>query len=186
MALLHRVRVSLTGLSTGPGLSTFYFAEGSGSAAAAAIAVKNFLNAIRSRVNDGGSMMIEGDVALIEATTGEVVGVNQVTQDTVTGADGGEALPLATQGLLQLRTGVYVGGRELRGRLYIPAPTEGMNTVNGVPDAIYTGQIAAAGNALILDGGSDWVVYSRKHAAFSSVAACTGWSKWAVLRTRRD
>ena len=186
MPTVRRLRVALTNLSTGPGVMTFYFDAAGGSSAAAAAAVHTFLNDIRSRVDDFGSMQIETDVANIDVATGQITSLDAVTQDVVTGADGGEHLPGATQGLLQLRSGVYVSGRELRGRLFLPAPTEGMNTAAGIPDAIYQGQMAAAGNALVTDGGSLWVIYSRTHAAITPVALTTCWNKWAVLRTRRD
>jgi hypothetical protein len=124
-----------------------------------------------------------GAVELIDSTTGQPTGVADGGPDVVTGGNGeGERLPFATQGLCRLRTNTFFGGRELRGRLYIPGLTEDHSDA-GVPNANFKTKVQ---DALTLLGESALAVYSPTKHQWATVGATSVWSQWAVLRSRRD
>jgi hypothetical protein len=124
-------------------------------------------------------------VATVDSTTGDITALTAVTSQTGTGGSVGDALPYATQGLVRLRTGFFVGGKEIRGRIFIPGLTETDSDI-GVPSSFVVGAWNTAVAALIADANSVLLVYSRKHAAGEAVVSGSAWNKWAVLRSRRD
>jgi hypothetical protein len=181
-----RVRVNHSADTVGPGLSTFYF-EGSTQAVAddAAAAVATFWASVEPYIVNYGIWSLDTQVAQINAVNGQLEGIFNVTPATGVGDVNSSQLALATQGLLQLRTGAIVGGRELRGRLYIPGPTETHNDVARPIGAYVTGLNSAA-NALIADTGNAWAVWSRTNGIFQEITSATCWSDWAIMRSRRD
>jgi len=183
---VYRVRTSITGGQGGPYLSTLYFnVVGGLTAANANAAVGAFWLAVKGRVATGITMSTEAEVATIDIATGQVTGITAVTPVVNVGTAAGDTCPPATQGLLRWRTGTYIGGREIRGRTFLPGVTETDN-VNGVPSASYISTVNAAAAAMIADANSDFMVYSRKN--FDAAPGLSGsvWSQWAVLRSRRD
>lgn len=181
-----RVRVTLGAMTIGPGLSTFYF-DGVDQAAAddAAGAVTTFMTAIESAMVSYGTWSLETQVAQVDIGTGELEAVYNVAPASGLGDVGDTQLALATQGLLQLRTGSIINGRELRGRLFIPGPTEGHNDLGGRPTAAYIADVNAAAAGLVADSAG-WGVWGRASGSFVEITAATCWSQWAVLRSRRD
>jgi len=109
-----------------------------------------------------------------------------VTSTVVTGTEGTEKLPPATQGLIEWRTGFFVGGREIRGRTFIPGLSNSSSAANGVPTSTWLTLAAAASTAIIGWTSSDFVVYSPTKHQKALVTAGQPWNEWAVLRSRRD
>lgn len=191
-----RVRTTFTGMTSGPGLATHFFTGESQSIADdAAAAVGAFWDALEPRMVGYGTWAVESQVSQLDPATGELEAVYNVTPVSGTGSNGTQQLALATQGLLQLRTGAIVNGRQLRGRLYIPGPTEDGNT-DGRPVAAYRDALSGAGASLIADAGNEWVVWSRPFAGSEgnppregttvSVISAVAWNEWGIIRSRRD
>jgi hypothetical protein len=143
------------------------------------------LNAVGGQIHNGVSWTSDATVLEIDVDTNKVVGSVGVTSVGATGTASGDTLPPAIQGLAMLRTGIYANGREVRGRLFLPGPTEGVNT-SGAPNSTYTGAWQSALQTLANDSTNEWVVYSRVHHVTPVVFSVQVWGKWASLRKRRD
>lgn len=181
-----RVTTSMVGLGGGPFYSQMHFAgETQGAADAAADAVWDFWQAIFTSQAAGLTLTVEPEVIQFDLSTGAPETVYATSEAPMTSSGGGDALPWGTQGLIRWRTGAFLGGRELRGRTFIPALTEGHNTA-GRPAAALITILNNAAAALIADGASELMVYSPTKSAIATVVTGTGWSEWAQLRSRRD
>jgi hypothetical protein len=128
------------------------------------------------------SWQTDTTIYTIDDATGQVVGADEVPSTGDSGDNDGEPLPWASQGLLTLNTGVYYGGRRLKGRIFVPGPCEAQNT-NGAPNASYydPANVALAG---LIDNGVR--VFSPTHLRSNEAIGGATWGKWASLRSRRD
>lgn len=180
----RRVQMEWTGLSGAPFLSTFWF-EGDSVPAA-----QDLVEAVRDAF-DAQSGLFSSDLTF--TTLPEVTSFSTPSTPTGTvatspvsqqGSDSGGLMARATQGLLQLRTGAYVGARQIQGRLFLPGIT--VNHVNGdtgAPAATYVASANLLGAALL---DLDLMVASRTQDTFYPVGSVNTWSEFAVLRSRRD
>lgn len=182
---MYRVRTVFTGVQGSPWLSTMMLDQLAGSAAQAVTAVGTFWGAVDALMGNTVNWTTQADVELVNAATGQVTGITTTTPATGTGALAGELAPLVSQGLVRWRTGVYVAGREVRGRTFIP----GLH-INSVDDgsvlaaSVTTVNTAAA--ALIADANSALEIWSRVLGVSHDVASGSMWSEFASLRSRRD
>lgn len=185
MTNLSRIQVIWSGTPVvGGGLSTFYMLNSVGTVAQQVAAVATFLDNSESSRSTSLSWATSADVAVIDDATGNLVSMESVTPETGVGTGTGDLAPYATQGLLRLYTTTVVGGRLLRGRLFLPGVTEGANT--GIPSAGYISNYNTVAAALISDANTAWAVWSRTHGTSQAVSTATTWNRWAVLRSRRD
>lgn len=197
MTLIARVRTVWTGVATGPAYNSLYFTGVNSIATAnqAIAAVDTFWTNIGGLIATGGNAIIEGDVTMIEDTTGEAQQVYAGTPGAATSSAAGDRLPLANQGLIRCPTVSFVGGRQVVGRVFVPAPTE-TDSTNGLPTLLYQNALATHANALSVTSTVTWVIWSRPREATEDLPAragsshavdvCTGAPYWAVLRSRRD
>lgn len=182
---MYRVRTVFTGVTGSPWLSTAFFDEAGGDASDAVAAVATFWSALDTRLHVDVAWSTEPDVEIVDEVTGNITGIIGVPPTAGTGALAGELAPPATQALVRWRTGSFVGGREIRGRTFIP----GLNVT-----AIDDGNLAAAvqvvfqdaAAALIADVASILVIWSRANGAAAPVVSASVWSQFAVMRSRRD
>lgn len=182
---MYRVRTAITGGQGGPSLSTLHFNVVGGLTAANAVAATaTFWTALRTRISNQLTMTVESDVATIDIATGQVTGITATAGAVVTGNDAGDPAPWATQGLIRWRTGIYVGGREIRGRTFIPGVTD-TSTPLGVPSAAYLTDLNAAAAALIANAVSDLEVYSPARREAAPAVLGQTWTNFASLRSRR-
>lgn len=151
----------------------------------AATAVHNFWDGIKVHLDQSYHLQVDPNVETIDYTTGLATGATGVSTSPVVGANTNDPVPWGTQGLLQIRTPVFINGRQQRGRIFIPGPCENDNT-GGVPSTTYKADVLAAAATLISDINSNLQVYSRKNHLGSVVTVAAIWAKWANLRTRRD
>lgn len=191
---MYRVQTSFTGAPvTGGGLNTLYFEAGGGlTAADAHDAVVDFWTLCAGAIDSELAMTVLGEIAVIDEATGTLTGVESATPVVVAGGASGDALPLATQGLIRWRTGEFVNGREVRGRTFVPGPVEVLST-GGRPESSYVGGLNTAAAGLIAETTAALLIWHRPgpNAVLepgSSHPVLTGstWSEWAVLRSRRD
>jgi len=184
--ILYKSRLVFSGGAGGSGVSTMYFlAGGTVSAQDASDAHGDFFNRIKGRQATSVRCTVDPEVLTIDVTTGTTMSAISVTNRTWLGEDGGDVLPWATQGLVKFPVGVFVAGRRLVGRSFIPGACEGSNT-DGVPNAGYVADIDASAVLLATDTGNPLYVYSpTHHTAHPSQVPITV-SRWASLRSRRD
>ena len=184
MALLYRVVTRFTGPPGAPYFNTTYWDDlALSDASNAAGQVAAWWSEIAPGLRDDMDIAIEPEVAHVESTTGEVIGVSVVSAAVTQPTNTADPLPLASQGLMRLRTGSYTGGRELRGRMFIPGMTEGQTTDGRLTTATVDSLNASAAAELVVPG---LVVYSPTHHVFAAVTAGSMWQDLAILRSRRD
>ena len=183
-----RVTVVHTGLEGLPGYSQHFFGgETEGEAVAAVTAVGDFWDDLSIVTSSALDSRTEPEVFNIQPETGMTLGVFNTTPRTMGGATAGDVNPFATQMLLRWRTGVFVAGRELRGRTFVPGTLEAQNT-NGRPLSTALGFAQTAMDTFRTNSvpAGDLAVWSRKHGQAALVNSGTPWDQWAILRTRRD
>ena len=187
MANLYRIRTVISRSSLPWGLSTQYFAAGAlQTSGDASTAVHNFWNAIKSYVSDQVVFQVVNEVDVINVDTGVIQSVESPGDlGAVAGTDEGEPLPWQTQLVGRLRTGEYIAGRELRGRIFIPGISES-NSSSGVPAGGLVDTVNDAMTGAFIPGlSAEAVVYSRTHHVAAPVSAATCATQFAVLRSRR-
>lgn len=182
-----RVRVILTGLQGAPWVATHYFAndELQADADAAVAAVGAFWGAVDSRIVNTIDWTTESEVAVL-TPSGARTGSFAVTPATGTGGASGNPVARATQAVIQWRTGFFAGGREIRGRTFVPGLQDSDITNEGQVASGARTALAAAATTMATDASNDLVVWSRTNAAVATVSSATCWQEFGVLRSRRD
>lgn len=181
---LWRVRTEFRGVQGTPWLSTMMFGTVN-SAQQSVNAVGVFWNALDARMVNTITWRTLNDVEEV-GVGGELIGVTQTTPVTSVGQLAQDPLPWATQGLIRWRTGAIIGGRELKGRTFIPGLSELDNGAQGDPAGTLLTTIQNAADALIADVNSAFSVWSRRHGQVRLATVGSAIDKWAVLRSRRD
>ncbi len=185
---MMRVRVQLTGGPGGPQVCTHYFGLGGigdGTAAQAVTAVGTFWGALDNQMTGGYTWTTGTEVENMDRHTGQVESITAVTAQTGSALLGTDVLPWESQAVIRWRTGVFYGGRELRGRTFVPGQAEG-NSTAGVPTAALIAAYNTAAAALAADANSTLLVYSpTKHVADPAIVGDT-WNTWGGLRSRRS
>lgn len=183
---MYRVRTVFTGVAGTPWYSNLYYDDQDpGGPEGAVEATRAFWARITTLISDLVSWTVEGDVAAISPGTGQIENMFTVPSQAGSGSDAAQPLPWATQGLARLETGAYFGGRRIRGRVFIPGPTEDESAI-GVPAPSYGTLLNTAITELIGSTDASLVVYSRKNFIQTPVVAGGAAPYWAVLRSRRD
>lgn len=187
---MYRTRVVLTGVAGSPYYLTAHFVATGGTAQQAADAWMTFVAGATSGTGGGypapAVLTSDGNVDLIDPATDTITGSLSVTQRTFQGSGSADTLPPATQLLVRWRTGNYVGGREIRGRTFIPLLAETSSDQQGRPIPAVTSGFDTRGAALIADPNSQHCVYSKKNGVWEITSGASTWSQFAVLRSRRD
>lgn len=182
---MYRIRTVFTGVTGSPWVSTAFFGASGGTPSQAVTALGTFWSAVDNLMDSSVSWSTLADVETVNSANGQVTAVTNTTPVAGGGGGGATGVPIAAQGLVRWRTGMYVNGREIRGRWFIPGLATGSNSDGVVtPASVTTMQNAAA--ALIADATSDLVIWSRKNHNEPSVVSASTWTQFAVLRSRRD
>lgn len=207
MATIRRVTTVIAGpYVQGGGIATHYF-DTLGTPAQVITAVRGFWFAMCAFVGTGTTFTVQGLIANLDESTGQLSGSETATGGTETGTGGTDVLPMHVQGVAQFRTGVVLDGREIRGRTFIPAPIETANTA-AIPTAAYVAQLNTAADQIINDVNTGFGVWRRPRVArpqvgspgdrwflraqaarsgtFEVASAGDGSTKWGTLRSRRD
>lgn len=185
MADLYRVQIVSTGVAGSPYYTTFHFLGSAGSASQAAVDAAGFWGVCDGYMSSSLTWDLDTAVETIDSNTGNVIGVTDVSPASGTGAAAGDMLPPSNQGLVRWRTGQYVGGREIRGKTFLPAQMEA-NSTSGEPTSTMITGVENGALALWSSPNSQLVVYSRTYNAYAPVSSGSMWGRWAVLRSRRD
>lgn len=178
-----RVQAVWTGPGGTPYLSTFNFQGDTQLEADNAVtAVGNFLGTVDNSIDTGISWATNAEVLRWSDSTLEPTGIRNTTPATGSGSSAGVGAPYASQGLVRWRTGVFIGGREVRGRLFLPHL---VHTGDGVVSAATVSAVNTACATLIADPNSVLIVASRRHLTGAPVVSGSLWNQYATLRSRR-
>lgn len=183
-----RVRTVITGITGTPWYyNHFYGGTTSGEASVALAATKAWVNSVSGQQSTGLSSQVQGDVVQINPTTGDITDVYALAQATYTSSNAGARLPVVDQALVQLRSGYYLNGREVRGRWFIPGLNVGINSAGAVSSTFITA-LQGYNSTLMTSaaGAGDLVIYSRKNGVSVDVNSMPIWGSFAVMRSRRD
>ena len=182
MAVLSQAQVSWSGFAGAPGVSTFYWLESDGVQLSD---LHTFIDGIKSAFPTGVTAKFPSTGVNIDETSGDVVGVwNATAPADVVGAVPG-SYSVATGLCFSWKTGVYTGGRQLRGKTFIVPCAPVVFGSNGlvVPSTITAFEAQAA---VLYAGTKPIRVYSRKNHTSAGVVDSDVSPKPAVLRSRRD
>lgn len=184
-----RITALWTGAAGLPGFSRFRFdtAMTGAEAAAAASRVRAFFEAIKTSIPSGISITFDG-VATVFSDVGVQTGIVAYTPpaNVSGGAAGTYSAPAG--GVINWLTGLFHGGRQIRGRTFLVPLGSGAFQSDGTIATATLSAVLTAGNAL-LGGGPPMIVFSNDGAGFTAVTPVTGCNmpdRAAVLRSRRD
>lgn len=189
---IERWRAVWTGVGGAPYYTNVYTA-GSAFSEVELDGWEQFFTDIRDHIVGGVTVTVEGTVAIIDKTTGDITGTESVGADRlVTGNAGAGPLPPSNQALVRWETGEYVSGRELQGRTNIGGLSVAANS-GGLVHADVRTALGAAADQLLGLGGSftdgfngSMCIWSRTHGQAAYITTHSEPSKFAVLRSRRD
>jgi hypothetical protein len=174
MALLARMRISLTNWAGGPGVTTWYFSEGStGGGAWSQAVVDDLYNEVNSTyegfavaLQEGVQAVAEPELAIIDSATGKLVDARTPSDppDTIQAASQGGNQSRGVQMLIRFSTDDFVGGRRLKGRSYIGPLNDTAMGLNGQIATFLVAELPARFTALISGLGPRLAVYHRPSA----------------------
>ena len=151
--------------------------------------------AVSNRFTQGVSITFPADVALVEATTGALVGtvVASSTPATITSTGSPGKVGRNTMATLALLTSTYTAGRRVQGRIFLgPLGTDALNDSGQVNDD-FAAAVVPAFEDIISSGTSDGAltVWHRPKAPSTPGASCVATAVAirrvpASLRSRRD
>jgi len=185
MVQISRFRTVFTGVAGAPWYNNLYFEGGTPEGAAYGEAVATFWDECASQMDSEVSWVVEPTYTVIETDTGLIQDIGDWAGDTGVGSVAGEALPWACQGIINWRTNLYIAGRELRGKTFVPALQQNANN-NGVLVGTAVADLLGAAENLISNSNSAFCVYSRTHLTEAIVESAQVPLKIGVLRSRRD
>ncbi len=180
-----RVRTVFSGAGGTPYLNTTYWeGESQAEADSAVSAIADFWGVIDGSMDSELTWSTDPEVAQVNPGTGQTEAVYSVTPESGGGATLDDALPFTTQALVRLRTGFFVNGRELRGRIFVPGLTD-LSLNDGVLASTTRDIIQGAAETLIAQEVPAMVIWSKTHSAMATISATSVWAEFAVLRSRR-
>lgn len=183
MATLKCVRVAWTGTKGMPGVSTFYY-DTLGDLQLTSI--KSFFTAIKAAIPAAVTITVPSTGVTIDTATGQPNGTwsQPAAGGTVVGTGvGAFAAPVGA--VVNWNTGVFVGGRQLRGKTFlVPLIGSTFEADGTITAGDLTAFRTAAANLIGANPGFN--IWSRRSAAFAGVVSATVPDLPAVLRSRRD
>ena len=181
-----RVTTEFTGPAGSPWYSQMDFdgEETSVQAQLAHDAVAAFWEDLEGLITSGVSYSVLGDVEHVDLQD-QTIAVFGIQATLGAGLNSAQPAPYANQGLIQWRTGSYTGGRELRGRTFIPGLASNA-VLNGVWSGPVVAGMQAAADTLVENGEAGLAVFSPTKSGIASVQSATARNLVAVLRSRRD
>ena len=187
MTDMWRVKTRITIPDGSTGFSQQYFGTDTGLLTENAVAaVHDFWNGIKSYLSSGVSVKVDGIVDVVNDATGQITGIIDTGETLVVGgSDEGDVLPAQTQLIVGLRTGVYVGGREIRGRIFIPGFTEANSSAGHPAPAMVATVATQAQDFFTPTLLAKPIVFTRTRHDQAPVSATYVSPTWAVLRSRR-
>jgi hypothetical protein len=182
MTDIKQVRVAWTGAIGMPGVSTFYC---TGDVATFRTALTAFFTADKSLYPSIVTITVPNTGSVIDSDSGLVTGTWTSGTSTSIACTGTGNFSAATGMVVNWHTGIYVGGRELRGKTFLVPMVVSTLSADGTPNATDRAGVQSDANTLAGTTAS-MVVYSRRANTIASVSSATVPDIAAVLRSRRD
>ena len=183
---IYRVRTAWTGGPGGNELTTFWFSQSSPFTAQDAVnaAATFWSGGLASSISNAYTWTVEGEVAVVDPGTGQITTIESATGDSGNGGSSSEQLPPMTQALVRWRTGIWLGGRQLLGRTFIPGLTEPAND-NGNLAGDVRDDIINAAVTMLDDSAASFGVYSPKNLTWRAATSSAVNTGFAFLNSRR-
>nr|CRY97405.1 hypothetical protein [uncultured prokaryote] len=188
MAEMWKIQTIVTGVAGSPYFIVGYFDATEISDQAAVAAWHSFTTNDSSALGiaQGATYTTGTETAIVESTTGLIVGFTATTPASITGSSTEPLCPPASQILVRWGTATVSAGRRVRGHTNLPLVKVSDLTSGG---NLQAGEIAdRQGNvtSLLAAAGGSFVIYSRKNRIAAPVVSGSVWNELAVLRSRRD
>lgn len=180
-----RIQTFWTGLPGGPGVTNMFFGgdDGISEAEDAVLRVGAFFTYLAPAIRTGVTATVSGEVAVITPEDGDIVDMYSLTYTPAAGSNSTQPLPFNVQGLAQLTTGTFVGGRRIQGRFYLPGFCENDNESGIGPTSTLINGVSGALDTMA-DGAAALGVWSRRHGSFTPAVSVGLSERWATLRGR--
>lgn len=183
---MDRVRVAWSGANTtGPGLSTFYFAGASANPAA----LVAFFTAIKGAFAPNITWTIPGTGDKVDSETGDLIGTWTVAGGGVVNSSGAGAFTRGAGARVVWNTAGIYRGRRVKGTTYLTGLYGGVYDSNGQVGAATVGSILTAATTLLAATTPNLGIWSRPRLGtageFNSVTGSTVPSEVSWLRSRR-
>jgi hypothetical protein len=186
VADIRRVKLNWSGTAVvGQAGTNFYFTAEAGTDQDCVDSVGLFMTELDAQLSGDLSWATEAGVEHFDVATGQISSIGGTTPITGTGSGSGQRLPYATQALVRWRTGAFLNGREVRGRIFLPGQLE-VNNDLGVPVQGLKDAIQNAVGAILGDESTVLLVWTPTNGTAAAVTSGGPWDQWAVLRSRRD
>lgn len=159
MVAMNRVRVTWTGFTGQPGLSTFYF----GSTTTDMGALKAFLVSMAAFIPNAVTLSIPVTGDQINDTDGKITGSwGPGTNGGIVGGAGGATAYSGVSGFcMDWRSGQIIAGRRVQGRTYfVPSTTNAYQTDGTIVDSVRT-TLTTAATTFIAAYAGEFKVFSR-------------------------
>lgn len=181
MSLIKQIHVQWNGLPTGPGVSTFYSLDSSD---VITPQLRTFFAALATSLPGAISLTFPATGNIIESDTGNVSGTWAASAPSTVTCSGGSVYAAAAGGVVNWHSGIYAGGREIKGKTFLvplaPVCFDG------------SGQVAAATRtaiqnaaATLLSSSPSMRLFSRRTNTIASVASGSVSPTVAVLNSRK-
>lgn len=169
----------------GPAYLNFYFDDLAAASQACATASRNFLVGIAPNMNNNTIFTLNPTALVFDPATGFGLQQLSVTGANVPGTSSTAPGPGQVQLLMSLNTGLYVGGRQIQGRLNLPAPASSTyNSGSGFLTTATQTSLNTAGAALVADSTCSYAVWSRKNGTTQPIVSAAASPLLATLRSR--
>lgn len=189
-----RFRVVSSGLAGGPYLTTLNVGPADEvQASVIAPIIREFLVDLSAQVSANLVFNLDPAAQVVDAATGDIISESEVSMAQVNGTKTQAAEWTAKQGILYYKTGVFVLGKRLAGRIFVPgvvADAGEQTPVTGYTSVV-TGAFADYRLALEALNVAPVCVRRPNTASSAAGAAATVTTHgtrpyWGVLRSRRD
>lgn len=182
MVTLAKIPVVWSGFVGGPGVSTFYTLT-TGTPPVAAF--RTFFDSIKTMLPSVARIQVPSTGVTVDSATGQTNGAWSAGVSAVVAGTGAAAYSAPTGAIVNWRTGVWTGGREMRGKTFIVPLDNGNYQNDGTLLSASVTTLQTAAGALIASA-PDMKVYSRHYGAVAAISSASVPDKCVVLRSRRD
>jgi len=184
--MAFRTEVEINGLQGAPYYSRLHWDstgfDGQIGADAVANATHELWTDLAALMHNQAVISINPEVAQVDDASGETTAVFITSEANISGALSTERIASGLQALAQHRTGVFVGGREVRGRTFVPGLTESAND-SGRPIGATRTAIATAFATWFTGHDPQGGVLGKN--GFTLANNTTVWTEFAFLDSRR-
>lgn len=181
---MYRMQVITLGFQGAPGYNTYYSLAGTEAAASTwAGDVSGYISGLASNLSNVTTCQFDGILEEFDPGTGQTTSTLDVGAFSVQGVNNANQSPQGTCALIRWRTGLFLNGREVRGRSYISGLADIGDGVGRITDTNLADMQTAA---QILADSSTAAVYSPTNGIGAFISSANVWNQFGLMRSRRD